>query len=108
MEGSSQVLSLAVDVRVELREDFDHLHMTFVTGNMKRCPSIGVALIQKCLGELQLLFKQEVITLLEVALLGVDPDVSEKPSLLFLLKVALCLLALRLDPGGSLRQQLLL
>ena len=95
MERRSQVLRLAVQMGVELSKNLDHLHMTFIARHMQRCPAIRVAFVEEGLGQLGILFDQQLVAGLIVALLRVDPYISQKAPLLLLILLSLRLDALR-------------
>ena len=46
VERRAQILGLAVKVSPELGEDFNHLYVSLITGNMQRCPAVRVALVE--------------------------------------------------------------
>lgn len=97
MEGCAQVFGLAVEIGAELREDIDHLDVTFIARNVQGCPPIRVTLVEQSLGQLRVLLHQQVLARLIVSLLRVDPNVPQEASLLLLI-----LLSLGLDSGGPL------
>lgn len=97
VQRCAQILRLAIDIGVELGKDLDHLDVTLVTSDVERCPSIRVALVKESLGQLWLLLQEELVALLKVSLLSVNPDVTEQAPLLLLIEFAL-----GLDPGGPL------
>ena len=78
---------------VELGENFNHFHVALITRHMQRCPAIRVALVKESLRQLGVLLNQELVAGLVVALLRINPNVSQKPPLLLLI-----LLTLRLYP----------
>ena len=51
----AQILSLAVKVSPELREDLNHLYVALVTGDMQGCPPVGIALVEQGLCQLRIL-----------------------------------------------------
>ena len=95
MEGRSQVLGLTVQMSVELSKNLDHLHMAFIARHMQRCPAIRVAFVEEGLGQFRILFDQQLVAGLIVALLRVDPYISQEAPLLLLILLTLRLDALR-------------
>ena len=89
MERRSQVLRLAVQMGVELGKNLDHLHVTFIARHMQRCPAIRVAFVEESLGQFRILFNQQLVAGLIVALLRVDPYISEEAPLLLLILLSL-------------------
>ena len=89
MERRSQVLRLAVQMGVELGKNLDHLHVTFIARHMQRCPAIRVAFVEESLGQFRILFNQQLVAGLIVALLRVDPYISKKAPLLLLILLSL-------------------
>ena len=95
MERRSQVLGLTVQMSVELSKNLDHLHMAFIARHMQRCPAIRVAFVEEGLGQFRILFDQQLVAGLIVALLRVDPYISQEAPLLLLILLTLRLDALR-------------
>lgn len=79
---------------IELGENFNHFNVALITRHMQRCPAIRVALVKQSLCQLGVLLDQELVAGLIVALLGINPDVSQKSPLLFLILLSLGLYAL--------------